>query len=111
MIRWSSVFADVDLVVPFDILKADVIVKKSSCGFAGGSAGRRQAAAIFLTARFDIPAVMVTNQAHQNGQPADLYAESLNVNQNPLEFVKDEKVVHKLRIAETYVLDANGEPI
>ncbi|MGC9330237.1 MAG: DNRLRE domain-containing protein, partial [Candidatus Hinthialibacter sp.] len=38
------------------------------------------------------------------------YAERLDVNQ-PLEFSKDGKVVHKIRPVEAYILDEKGEPI
>ncbi|MGI6456337.1 MAG: DNRLRE domain-containing protein [bacterium] len=113
-IRWSNVFPDIDLSLRYihDIMKVDVIVKKEfmrdlRAEVQAGNLNRED----FLTAKFDIPSVIVTSQARQNGQPADLYAERLNINQRPLEFVKEEKVVHKLRPVETYVLDENGEPI
>ena len=54
---------------------------------------------------------MVTSRARQGNEDVDLYSERLNINHRPLEFVKEDKVVHKLRPVETFVLGEKGEPI
>ena len=60
-----------------------------------------------MTARFTIPNVYITSQARQAGQPRDLYAEPIDINER-LEIVKGEKVVHGLRPVDAYALDADG---
>lgn len=65
----------------------------------------------FLTARFEIPSILITSQIHQGEQEVDLYAEKLNLNQQPLEFKKSGKTIHKLRLVETCVLDDQGDPL
>jgi len=112
-IWWYGIFRDVDLRVRYihDILKVDVIVKAALMNDirADVRSGKLNADE-YLTARFDIPNIWVTGEACQSGEPCDLYAERLDV-QQPVEFVKDGKVVQKLRPVETHVLDAKGEPI
>ena len=61
----------------------------------------------YLTARFPIPNVYITSQARQAGQPRDLYAEPIDINER-LEFVKGEKIAHGLRPVEAYALNADG---
>ena len=112
-IRWSDVFPDVDLSVRYihHILKVDVIVKAALMNQIRGEVQKGNLnAEDYLTVRFDIPSVWVSSEARQAGEKIDLYAESLDVNQ-PLQFVKDDKVIHKLRPVETYILDEKGEPI
>jgi hypothetical protein len=112
-IRWSDVFPDVDLSVRYihDILKVDVIVKAALMNQIRGEVQKGNLnAEDYLTARFDIPGVWVSSEARQAGEKVDLYTESLDVKQ-PLQFVKDDKVIHQLRPVETYVLDQKGEPI
>jgi len=112
-IRWYGIFRDVDLRVRYihDILKVDVIVKAALMNDirADVRSGKLNADE-YLTARFDIPNIWVTGEARQGGEPCDLYAERLEV-QQPVEFVKEGKVVQKLRPVETHMLDAKGEPI
>ncbi|MGI6455710.1 MAG: hypothetical protein ACOX5R_08850 [bacterium] len=113
-IRWSNVYQDVELVVRYihDILKVDVVVKKEfmrdlRAEVQAGNLNREE----YLTARFDIPSVMVNSRARQDGEDVDLYAERLNVNQRPLEFVKDEKQAYSLRPVNTYILDEDNNPM
>jgi hypothetical protein len=112
-IRWSEIYPDVDLAVRYlhDILKVDVVVKKEflrdlKAEVKAGNLDKND----YLTARFDIPQVLIRSQAKQNGQDKDLYKEALDVDQ-PVYFEKEGKVVHKLRPVETYLLDEQGEPV
>ena len=112
-IRWYDVFPNIDLKVRYihDILKVDVIVKAELMSQMRTEVlDGKLNADDYLTARFDIPNVWVTGEARQGGEVCDLYADRLDV-QQPVEFVKDGKVVQKLRPVETYVLDEKGEPI
>ncbi len=62
----------------------------------------------YLTARFDIPSVWITSDACLGEKQVDLYTENLD---EPLQFVKNDKVVHKLSPVTAYVLDSMGDPI
>ncbi len=64
----------------------------------------------YLTARFDIDAVMLTSEVKRNGEVVNPYAESLDIDR-PLVFEKDGETVHRLRSVETYMLNADGERI
>ena len=112
-IRWLNVFPDVDLVVRYihDILKVDVIVKASLMNEIRSEVQKGTLDADdYLTARFSIPNVWITTDVQLGNEKVDIYAGSLDL-QQPLEFVKDGKVVQKLRPVEAYVLDEKGEPI
>ncbi|MFB3789046.1 MAG: DNRLRE domain-containing protein [bacterium] len=111
-IRWSDVFDDVDISVRYihDILKVDVLIKKEfmrklRADIVAGYLDQND----FLTARFEIPSILITSQVHQGVQEIDPYAEKLNLNQQPLEFKKSGKTIHKLRLVETCVLDDQGD--
>jgi len=113
-IRWTNVFADVDLTLRYinDIMKVDVIVKQAFMDdlrteVNTGSLSPDE----FLTARFAIPNVFITSQAKQGGQPRDLYGAPVDLGNRPLYFERDGKVVHKLRPVESYVLDDQGKRI
>ncbi len=112
-IRWAGVFPDVDLSVRYihDILKVDVILKRAlmdriRSDVNNGFLNREE----YLTARFDIPNALVTGEARQGGRMRDIFAEPFELNQ-PLEILKHDKVVHKIRPVETYVIDDQGQEI
>jgi hypothetical protein len=110
-IRWYNVFSDIDLVVRYihDILKVDVIVKANLMNRIRADVQKGSLNADdYLTARLEIPSVWITSEARLAGEKVDLYAERLDL-QQPLEFVKDGKIVQRLRPVETYVLDEKGE--
>ena len=80
-IRWANVFPQVDLTVRYinDILKVDVIVKKgrvkelSALLKKGNISGDD-----FLTARFDIPQILITSQAKRGDESIDIYTDNLD---------------------------------
>gem|GEM_PF-2087562 len=112
-IRWREVLPGIDLSVRYihHILKVDVILKRDFMRYlravvkegAVDSNGD-------LTVRFDIPQTLITTEARQNGLSRDLYSEPISLD-SPLEFVKDGKLVHKLRVVETYPIDENGDRV
>jgi hypothetical protein len=113
-IRWNDIFANVDLVVRYihDILKVDVVIKRKFMrNLREDLKANRMKKMDFLTARFEIPSIIVTSQAGKQGRPADLYEDTLSIDREALEFVKNGKVVHQLREVETYILDDQGEPV
>ena len=65
----------------------------------------------YLTARFDIPQVLVVSQPMQDNQKLDIYSEQINFDQDPVIFLKDSKETHKLRATESYILDSKGDRI
>ncbi|MFB3788694.1 MAG: hypothetical protein ACE15F_20235, partial [bacterium] len=102
-IRWAEVFPDVDLSVRYihDILKVDIIIQRAlmdriRSDVNNGFLNREE----YLTARFDIPNALVTGEARQGGRMRDILAEPFELNQ-PLEILKNDKVVHKIRPVET----------
>ncbi|RJP21506.1 MAG: hypothetical protein C4527_23440, partial [Candidatus Omnitrophota bacterium] len=110
-IRWRDVFADVDLEVRYihDILKVDVILRNEFLQDVRDVLQKGEwNADEYLTARFDIDAVLLTSELRRNGEAIDPYADTLDLNQS-LVFKKDGKTVHRLRPVETYLLDASGE--
>ncbi|MBW7940769.1 MAG: hypothetical protein H3C63_18760, partial [Candidatus Omnitrophica bacterium] len=113
-LTWQNVVEGVDLQVRYihDILKVDVVVKKEIRNRIRTSVQRGELpSATVLTARFSIPSVLITSQAKQGKEDADLYAERLDVSARPLHFEKNGKTIHTLRPVETSILDANGQPI
>ena len=110
-IRWVEVFPMVDLSVRYinDILKVDVIVKKdrvkelSTLVKTGELNGED-----YLTARFDIPQVLVLSQPKLGEEKADMYAERLEIGAMPLQFEKNSKIVHQLRPVEIQLQDDKG---
>lgn len=64
----------------------------------------------FITTRFDIDLVEVTSQARQGGINRDLFSAPINT-RIPLQFIKDNAVVHQLRPVEVYVENANQERV
>ncbi len=112
-IRWLDVFENVDVEVRYipDVMKVDVILRNS---FMRDLKDVLQKGEInsenYLTARFDIEAVMLTSEVKQNGEKVNPYAENLNLDQS-LVFEKDGETVHHLRPAETYLLDAEGKQV
>lgn len=113
LIRWSDVFPDVDLTVRYihNVLKVNVIVKRTlrQALRSQVAAGELDAEG-FLTARFDIPQVIITSEARQGGEVRDLYAEPIAIDR-PLQFLRDGQVIHALRPAVSYVLDDSGLPM
>ncbi len=112
-IRWRDVFTDVDLEVRYihDILKVDVILRNAFMQdlkdvLRNGELNPDE----YLTARFDIDAVILTSEIKRNGVTVNPYSESLDINQ-PLSFEKNGETVHRLRPVETYLLDGTGERI
>jgi hypothetical protein len=109
-IRWKNVLPGVDVSVRYvhDVLKVDVVIANDLVQQIRSSVrNNRLPADDFLTARFDIPHLMLRNEARQNGANRDLYAESFSID-HPLEFIKDDKVVERLRQVECYVTAENG---
>jgi hypothetical protein len=110
-VYWWNVFPDVDLSVRYihDILKVDVIVSQALRDrLAKSKALGELMDNDFIAAKFDIPDVFVRSKISQNGESRDLYADNpIDVDQ-PLEFVKDGNIIHRLRPVETYVIDNNG---
>ncbi len=73
-----------------DILKVDVILDQSFRDIPRASVSNGEISSeVYLTTRFPIPNVYITSQARQAGQPRDLYAEPIDINER-LEFVKGE---------------------
>ena len=112
-IRWSNVFPNIDLTVRYvhDILKVDVILKEAfvrqiRSQVLNGTLNAGE----YLTARFDIPQVSVFAEARQGGEIRDLYQEPLSIDR-PLEFVREGKVIERIRPVEAFVLDENSQPI
>lgn len=112
-LRWRDVFADVDVSLRYihDIMKVDVILKREFMNDLRSvvSEGSLSSDA-FLTARFDIDLVEINSAARQGGAARDLFAPSLSLD-TPLEFVRDDSVVHKLRPVEVFALDVAGDPV
>ena len=105
-IRWADVFPDVDFEVRYihDIMKVDVIVKQNrlkeiSAQHANG----------FLTAKFEIPSVLIRSEAKQGDVTRDLYSEAFDIDP-PLAFERDGKVIHKMRPVVAYS-EVDGEAI
>ena len=112
-VLWSEVYPNIDVSVRYihDILKVDVKVKKALMNQIRDSVQTGQFKADdYLTARFDVPNVLITSIPKRGKKPVDLYEENLAVNQ-PIHFEKDGKPVHKLRPVETYVVDDEGQQI
>ena len=106
-IRWADVFPDVDFEVRYihDIMKVDVIVKQNRLKEISASHTDG-----YLTAKFDIPSVLVRSEAKQGGKAYDLYAEEVEFNQSPIELMRDGRVLHTLKPTEIYFLDEMGQP-
>ncbi|MBI1388162.1 MAG: DNRLRE domain-containing protein [bacterium] len=102
-IRWADVFPDVDFEVRYinDIMKVDVIVKKNRLDAIKAVAWNE-----YLTAKFDIPAVIIRSQAKQGGFMRNLYWNAFHVDE-PLVFEKEGKTVHQLRPTLAYT-DPDG---
>ncbi len=90
-----------------DILKVDVIVDRELVRQIREdvTAGNLRADD-YLTARFEIPAFLVTSEARQGDEPCDLFAERLEVDQ-PLCFYRDGQNIHSLRPVTADILDEN----
>ena len=113
-IRWNEVFPNADLSVRYinDILKVDVIVKKERVNEINAMVQKGELnKEDFLTARFDIPQVLILSQAMLGNEKQDLYAERFELGAMPLQFEKDGKTVHKLRPIEIQIEDDNGKAI
>jgi hypothetical protein len=113
-IRWVDVTPNIDVSVRYihDILKVDVIVKKEKLreikqAVLNGELDPDD----YLTARFDIPQVLITSQAHKGKDTIDVYQERLNIDTQPIEFKKNDKTIHRLRLVESYISDEKGMPI
>ena len=63
----------------------------------------------FLTARFDIPSVLITTAPKQAGKEINLYDENLLIDNDPVVFEKNGKIPHKSRVVESYILNDIGE--
>ena len=111
-IRWFSVFPNVDLVVYYvnDVLKVEVIIKQKFIADLQKSVLNQEISAdTYLTARFDILQLFLTSQVQVGDEKIDVYAENLDIQNQPLQFVRNSNVLHRLRSVETYILNEKGE--
>ncbi len=112
-IRWSDVYPNIDLTVRYvhDTLKVDTIVKAPLMRDIRAKIGDgRLSGNDYLTARFSVLQVAVMAEARQGGEIRDMYAEPFTINE-PLLFVRDNRVIHEVRPVEAYPLDAMGQRI
>jgi hypothetical protein len=107
-----NVYDEVDISVRYlhGFMKVDVVVKKSKMkqikeSLAKGSLDPGD----FLTARFEIPSVLLTSQAMKGGKEIDLYSESDSLDPTLLCFKKNETIVHTISPVEAYLIDENGK--
>ncbi|HQP99920.1 MAG TPA: DNRLRE domain-containing protein [bacterium] len=110
-IRWSDVYPNIDLTVRYvhDTLKVDTIVKAPMMrDIRAKIANKELDGNNYLTARFTVLQAAVMAEARQGGEIRDLYAEPFTINE-PLLFVRDNKVIHEVRPVEAYPLDAMGQ--